>query len=51
MNADAFKLMGPWIVTDLDPCKMKTAIRLNGNVTDSFDTGKTIFDVADSSAR
>ncbi|MBX6425992.1 MAG: fumarylacetoacetate hydrolase family protein [Variibacter sp.] len=45
-NADTFKPMGPWIVTGLDPTKMRTTIRLNGRVTDTFDTGNMIFDVA-----
>jgi 2-keto-4-pentenoate hydratase/2-oxohepta-3-ene-1,7-dioic acid hydratase in catechol pathway len=38
--------MGPWIVTGLDPRKMRTTIRLNGQVTDEFDTGNMIFDAA-----
>jgi 2-keto-4-pentenoate hydratase/2-oxohepta-3-ene-1,7-dioic acid hydratase in catechol pathway len=45
-NADTFKPMGPWIVTGLDPGKMRTTIRLNGQVTDEFDTGNMIFDAA-----
>jgi 2-keto-4-pentenoate hydratase/2-oxohepta-3-ene-1,7-dioic acid hydratase in catechol pathway len=45
-NADTFKPMGPWIATGLDPCKMRTTIRLNGQVTDDFDTGNMIFDAA-----
>ena len=43
-NADTFKPMGPWIVTGLHPRDMRTIIRLNGQVVDSFDTGKMIFD-------
>jgi 2-keto-4-pentenoate hydratase/2-oxohepta-3-ene-1,7-dioic acid hydratase in catechol pathway len=46
-NADTFKPMGPWIATGLDPASMKTIIRLNGEVTDEFATGKMIFDAAD----
>jgi 2-keto-4-pentenoate hydratase/2-oxohepta-3-ene-1,7-dioic acid hydratase in catechol pathway len=46
-NSDTFKPMGPWIVTGLDPVDMKTTIRLNGKVMDSFDTGKMIFNAAD----
>jgi len=43
-NCDTFKPMGPWIVTGLHPRDMRTIIRLNGNVVDSFDTGNMIFD-------
>ena len=43
-NADTFKPMGPWIVTGLHPRDMRTIIRLNGNIVDSFDTGNMIFD-------
>ncbi|MSQ69792.1 MAG: DUF2437 domain-containing protein [Betaproteobacteria bacterium] len=46
-NADTFKPMGPWIVTGLHPKDMKTTIRLNGKVVDSFETGNMIFDAAD----
>jgi 2-keto-4-pentenoate hydratase/2-oxohepta-3-ene-1,7-dioic acid hydratase in catechol pathway len=45
-NADTFKPMGPWIVTGLDPRDMRTTVRLNGRVVDSFNTGDMIFDVA-----
>lgn len=45
-NADTFKPMGPWIATGLDPGQMRTTIRLNGQVTDAFDTGNMIFDAA-----
>ena len=45
-NADTFKPMGPWIVTGLDPSKMRTTIRVNGAVTEEFDTGNMIFDAA-----
>ncbi len=45
-NTDTFKPMGPWIVTGLDPKDMKTTVRLNGKVVDSFDTGNMIFDAA-----
>jgi 2-keto-4-pentenoate hydratase/2-oxohepta-3-ene-1,7-dioic acid hydratase in catechol pathway len=43
-NADTFKPMGPWIVTGLHPRDMKTVVRLNGKVVDSFETGNMIFD-------
>lgn len=45
-NTDTFKPMGPWIVTGLDPAKMRTTIRLNGKVVDDFATGNMIFDAA-----
>lgn len=44
-NADSFKPMGPWIVTDLDYRKMTTVIRLNGEEVDRFATGNMIHDV------
>jgi 2-keto-4-pentenoate hydratase/2-oxohepta-3-ene-1,7-dioic acid hydratase in catechol pathway len=45
-NADTFKPMGPWIVTGLDPAKMETVIRVNGQETDRFKTNNMIFDTA-----
>ncbi len=46
-NADTFKPMGPWIVTDADRDKMETVVRLNGNETDRFKTNAMIFSAAD----
>jgi 2-keto-4-pentenoate hydratase/2-oxohepta-3-ene-1,7-dioic acid hydratase in catechol pathway len=46
-NADTFKPMGPWIVTDADLDKMETVVRLNGKETDRFKTNAMIFSVAD----
>ena len=46
-NADTFKPMGPWIVTDLDVAAARTIVRINGEVTDDFATGNMIFDAAD----
>lgn len=43
-NADTFKPMGPWIVTDARLDDMRTTIRLNGEVTESFKTNNMIFD-------
>ncbi len=43
-NADTFKPMGPWIVTGLVPDQMRTVVRVNGRVTEDFDTGNMIFD-------
>lgn len=44
-NADTFKPMGPWIVTDLDYRTMTTTIRLNGEEVDRFATANMIHDV------
>jgi 2-keto-4-pentenoate hydratase/2-oxohepta-3-ene-1,7-dioic acid hydratase in catechol pathway len=44
-NADSFKPMGPWIVTDLDYRKMTTVVRLNGQEVDRFNTAAMIHDV------
>ncbi len=44
-NADTFKPMGPWIVTDQDYRKMTTIIRLNGKEVDRFATSNMIHDV------
>lgn len=46
-NADTFKPMGPWIVTDLDPGNMTTTVRINGKTTDEFATGGMLFGVAE----
>ena len=43
-NADTFKPMGPWIVTGLVPDQLRTTVRVNGRVTEDFDTGNMIFD-------
>lgn len=43
-NADTFKPMGPWIETDVDLDAMRTTIRVNGAVTESFKTNNMIFD-------
>ena len=43
-NADTFKPMGPWIVTGLVPDQLRTVVRVNGRVTEDFDTGNMIFD-------
>jgi 2-keto-4-pentenoate hydratase/2-oxohepta-3-ene-1,7-dioic acid hydratase in catechol pathway len=46
-NADTFKPMGPWIVTDLDQGAMTTTVRVNGEVTDQFPTSNMLFGVAE----
>ena len=43
-NCDTFKPMGPWIVTGADIDAMKTTIKLNGRVTETFKTNNMIFD-------
>ena len=45
-NADTFKPMGPWIETDADPTKMRTAVRLNGKTVSDFDTNNMVFGIA-----
>ena len=42
-NADTFKPMGPWIVTDLDYTTMRTQVHLNGKKLHDFDTGNMLF--------
>lgn len=46
-NCDTFKPMGPWIVTDADPSKATTTMRVNGVNVSSFATGEMIFDAID----
>lgn len=43
-NADTFKPMGPWIVTDVSPNDMLTTVTLNGDVVHTFRTGDMLFD-------
>ncbi|MET4579210.1 fumarylacetoacetate hydrolase family protein [Ottowia thiooxydans] len=45
-NTDTFKPMGPWIETEFDISNARTEIRLNGQVSYSFDTAAMIFGVA-----
>jgi 2-keto-4-pentenoate hydratase/2-oxohepta-3-ene-1,7-dioic acid hydratase in catechol pathway len=42
-NSDTFKPMGPFIVTGLDPMKLKVAIKVNGKKAAEYDTGKMLF--------
>ena len=42
-NTDTFKPMGPWIVTDLDPDKLKVTIRLNGKEMFTYAVKDAIF--------
>jgi 2-keto-4-pentenoate hydratase/2-oxohepta-3-ene-1,7-dioic acid hydratase in catechol pathway len=46
-NADTFKPMGPWIVTDADPMQATTTTRVNGRNVASFATGDMLFDAVD----
>ena len=45
-NTDTFKPMGPWIETDADPDKMRTAVRLNGKTETEFETNNMLFGIA-----
>ena len=45
-NADTFKPLGPWIVTDLDPTKFRIIVRHNGEVWEDFSSSEQIWDVA-----
>ena len=45
-NADTFKPMGPWIETDADPAKMRTLVRVNGEVQADFATNNMIYGIA-----
>jgi 2-keto-4-pentenoate hydratase/2-oxohepta-3-ene-1,7-dioic acid hydratase in catechol pathway len=44
-NADTFKPMGPWIVTDLNPEDLHVTIRLNGRIVGKYDMAGAIFSV------
>ncbi|HEX3803506.1 MAG TPA: fumarylacetoacetate hydrolase family protein [Solirubrobacteraceae bacterium] len=46
-NSDTFKPMGPWIVTDVDPARFVTTLRVNDEEVTSFTTGEMIFDAVD----
>ena len=45
-NSDTFKPMGPWIATGLDPNNLDTTVRINGEVTNQFNTRDMLFDAA-----
>ncbi len=42
---DTFSPIGPFVVTDIDPHKLKIETRLNGSVRQSSDTSRMIFNV------
>jgi len=44
-NADTFKPMGPWMVTDLNPDDSHVIIRLNNRVVGEYDVKGAIFSV------
>jgi len=46
-NADTFKPMGPWIITDVDPKRSTTRVGVNGRTACEFATGDMIFDAVD----
>ena len=45
-NTDTFKPMGPWIVTDLDPDRLRVTVTLNERVVVEYDVKDAIFGVA-----
>jgi 2-keto-4-pentenoate hydratase/2-oxohepta-3-ene-1,7-dioic acid hydratase in catechol pathway len=45
-NCDTFKPFGPWIVTGLDPGKLRITVRHNGTVWESFSSADQIWDTA-----
>ncbi len=45
-NCDTFKPFGPFIVTDLDPGKLRIVVRHNGKVSEDFSSGDQIWDTA-----
>jgi 2-keto-4-pentenoate hydratase/2-oxohepta-3-ene-1,7-dioic acid hydratase in catechol pathway len=45
-NTDSFKPMGPWIETNVTLHRLKTTVRLNGEVVSEFPTNDMIFGVA-----
>ena len=44
-NTDTFKPMGPWIETDFDLEAARTIVRVNGEVTDNFQTNHMLYSV------
>src|SRR6202050_3609958 len=45
-NSDTYKPMGPWIETDFDLEAARTIVRVNGEVTDNFQTNHMLYGVA-----
>ena len=45
-NTDTFKPMGPWIETQVDLERLRTTVRLSGEVVSEFSTNNMIFGVA-----
>jgi 2-keto-4-pentenoate hydratase/2-oxohepta-3-ene-1,7-dioic acid hydratase in catechol pathway len=45
-NCDTFKPFGPFIVTGLDPAKLRIVVRHNGSVWEDFSSGDQIWDTA-----
>jgi 2-keto-4-pentenoate hydratase/2-oxohepta-3-ene-1,7-dioic acid hydratase in catechol pathway len=45
-NCDTFKPFGPWIVTGLDPAKLRIVVRHNGTVWEDFSSADQIWDTA-----
>jgi 2-keto-4-pentenoate hydratase/2-oxohepta-3-ene-1,7-dioic acid hydratase in catechol pathway len=44
-NTDTFKPMGPWIETDVELSKLRTQVRLNGEVVSEFPTNNMLFGI------
>ena len=45
-NCDTFKPCGPWIVTDLDPARLRILVRCNSTAWEDFSSGDQIWDTA-----
>jgi 2-keto-4-pentenoate hydratase/2-oxohepta-3-ene-1,7-dioic acid hydratase in catechol pathway len=45
-NCDTFKPFGPWIVTGLDPTRLRIIVRHNGTVWEDFSSAEQIWDTA-----
>ena len=45
-NCDTFKPFGPWIVTGLDPGRLRIVVRHNGTVWEDFSSADQIWDTA-----
>jgi len=50
-NADTFKPMGPFIVSDIDPMNQQIEVRINGKTVSSYNTRTLLFSVPHTLAR
>src|SRR5215470_14970879 len=46
LNCDTFKPFGPFIVTGLDPAKLRIVVRHNGTVWEDFSSSDQMWDTA-----